>query len=101
MTIQETSKLGLLLFRGHELNFWPENDPDFRGTSYADASHIIRSMIIPEGGGVTELNSRSSLAVSPIFNDQFCILLECLEARGWELELKTFKTITKTPKFTY
>ncbi|KAI8721378.1 hypothetical protein NCS52_00585200 [Fusarium sp. LHS14.1] len=103
-TIQEACGIGLLLVMGSRLNFWPQHDADFRGTSYADAAKTTQAMIKPGryGVGVTpsglaELKDLSSCG------DQFIALLSCLEDREWELKMDEFKFKARQsdPMFTY
>lgn len=100
ITIQEACKSGLLLLMGNRLGFWPEHDRDFRGISFAGAAKTIRAIGIPGSFCMTTPDGIISVDLSGC-NNQFSVLLGCLESREWKLGIDDFRSRFRTPRYTY
>lgn len=101
MTAQESCRIGLLLLHGHRLKFWPQDEPDFQGISYAEAVTIIHHMINPQNCWVMTVEGSVSVGISSSCRGQFLDLFECLEDRNWELTVDGFKTRSQTVQFAH
>ncbi|PWI63925.1 hypothetical protein PCL_03004 [Purpureocillium lilacinum] len=103
LAVKEACEIGLLLLEGIRLKFWPEHDPQFRETSYAEAARVIRIMVSPQNyyGVITPHGHGDVIRVVSSCREQFSALLNCLEEREWELSIDDFKTGRKSAKWDY
>ncbi|PWI64627.1 hypothetical protein PCL_09486 [Purpureocillium lilacinum] len=103
LAVKEACEIGLLLLEGIRLKFWPEHDPQFRETSYAEAARVIRTMVSPQNyyGVITPHGHDDVIHVLSSCREQFSALLNCLEEREWELSIDDFKTGRKSAKWDY